>query len=70
MVISTHDLNLAATLCRTLVLMRNGRVVASGPTDAVLTPDHVRAIYDVDADVHVHEGTGHVTVVPVRRLRP
>ena len=70
MVISTHDLNLAATLCRTLVLMRNGRVVASGPTDTVLTPDHVRAIYDVDADVHVHEGTGHVTVVPVRRLRP
>jgi iron complex transport system ATP-binding protein len=70
MVISTHDLNLAATLCRTLVLMRQGRVVAAGPTDEVLTPAHVRAIYDVDADVHVHPGTGHVTVVPVRRLRP
>lgn len=70
MVISTHDLNLAATLCRTLVLMRNGRVVAAGPTDQVLTPANVRAIYDVDADVHVHESTGHVTVVPVRRLRP
>ncbi len=70
MVISTHDLNLAATLCRTLVLMRNGRVVAAGPTDQVLTPDNVRAIYQVEADVHVHASTGHVTVVPVRRLRP
>jgi iron complex transport system ATP-binding protein len=70
MAISTHDLNLAASICRTLVLMRHGRVLASGPADEVLTPDHVRALYDVDADVHVHEATGHLTVVPVRRLRP
>jgi iron complex transport system ATP-binding protein len=70
MAISTHDLNLAASICRQLVLIRHGRVVASGPTDEVLTPDHVRALYDVDADVHVHSGTGRMTVVPVRRLRP
>ena len=30
---------------------------------------HVRALYDVEADVHVHAGTGHVMVVPLRRLR-
>ena len=70
MAISTHDLNLAASICRTLVLMRQGRVIASGPTAEVLTPDHVRALYDVDADVHVHAASGHMTVVPVRRLRP
>jgi iron complex transport system ATP-binding protein len=70
MAISTHDLNLAASICRTLVLVRHGRVIASGPIDEVLTPDHVRALYDVDADVHVHAASGHVTVVPVRRLRP
>jgi iron complex transport system ATP-binding protein len=70
MAISTHDLNLAAAICRTLVLVRDGRVIASGPTGQVLTPDHVRALYDVDADVHVHEASGHTTVVPVRRHRP
>jgi iron complex transport system ATP-binding protein len=70
MAISTHDLNLAAAVCRTLVLMRQGRVLATGPTTEVLTTDHVRALYDVDADVHVHAGTGHMTVVPVRRIRP
>jgi len=70
MAISTHDLHLAASICRTLVLMRGGRVLAHGPAEAVLTPDHVRALYDVDADVHVHPHTGHLTVVPVRRLRP
>ena len=69
MVISTHDLHLAASICRTLVLMRGGRVLAHGPADAVLTPAHVRALYDVEADVHVHPDTGHMTVVPVRRLR-
>jgi len=69
MAISTHDLHLAASICRTLVLMRGGRVLAHGPADTVLTPAHVRALYDVEADVHVHPDTGHLTVVPVRRVR-
>jgi iron complex transport system ATP-binding protein len=68
--ISTRPELLAASICRSLVLMRHGRVIASGPTEEVLTPEHVRDLYDVDADVHVHDGTGHMTVVPVRRLRP
>jgi iron complex transport system ATP-binding protein len=68
MAISTHDLNLAAAICRELILMRDGRVLAMGPTAAVLTPDLVRQLYDVEAEVHVHADTGHVTVVPVRRV--
>ena len=67
MAISTHDLNLAAAICRELILMRHGRIVAMGPTIEVLTPENVRRVYDVEADVHIHEDTGHVTVVPVRR---
>lgn len=68
MAISTHDLNLAASICRELILMRDGKVLASGPTDTVLTPENVRRLYDVEADVHVHSETGHMTVVPVRRV--
>lgn len=68
MAISTHDLNLAASICRELVLMRDGRVLAAGPTADVLTPDNILALYDVEADVHVHDETGHMTVVPVRRI--
>ncbi len=68
MAISTHDLNLAASICRELILMRDGRVLATGPTSEVLTPDNVQRLYDVEADVHVHSDTGHVTVVPVRRV--
>ena len=68
MAISTHDLNLAASICRELILMRGGKVIAAGPTAEVLTPENVRQLYDVEADVHVNSQTGHMTVVPVRRI--
>ena len=66
--ISTHDLTLAAALCRDLVLLREGRVIAAGPTESVLTPANIERLYDVEADVHVHAQTGRVAVVPLRRI--
>ena len=66
-VVSTHDLNFAASLCRTLVLLKDGAVVASGPTADVLTPARVSALYGVDADVQRHERAGHLVVVPLAR---
>jgi iron complex transport system ATP-binding protein len=69
MVIATHDLNLAASLCDRLVLMRDGRVVAQGPTREVLTAPMIQGIYGVEADVQFHGGAGHLTVTPMRRLQ-
>jgi iron complex transport system ATP-binding protein len=69
MVLSTHDLNLAAALCRHLILLRDGRVIAQGPTEDVLTPETVRALYGVDADVHRHPIAGHLTVTALARAR-
>jgi iron complex transport system ATP-binding protein len=68
-VLSTHDLSLAGSLCRTLVLIRDGLVLAHGVADDVLTRDNLRRLYDVDAEV-IHHSTGHRIVVPVRRLPP
>ena len=51
MVVSTHDLELRRRLCHALVLLRDGRVLAAGPTDDVLTPAAIRALYGVEADV-------------------
>lgn len=65
-VLSTHDLNFAASVCRTMVLLRAGRIVAAGPTAEVLTPAHIRAVYGVDADVAMHERAGHLAVLPIR----
>ena len=68
LVLSTHDLNFAASVCDSLLLMREGRVLASGPTRQVLTPAHIRDLYGVEADVQEHERAGHLTVVAVRPL--
>ena len=67
-VISTHDLNFAAALCRALVLLRAGEVLAAGPTAEVLTRSNVRALYGVDADVVRHEGAGRLVVVPLGQI--
>jgi len=68
MVLATHDLNLAASLCERLVVMRDGRILTAGATREVLTGETVRQLYDVDADVEFHQRAGHLTVVPVRRM--
>jgi iron complex transport system ATP-binding protein len=67
LVVSTHDLNLAATVCTELVLIKNGCVVTQGAVDTVLTPAHIRAVFGVEADVTNHVRAGHLTVVPVAR---
>jgi iron complex transport system ATP-binding protein len=66
--VSTHDLNFAAGLCRTLVLLKNGEVLAAGPTEEVLTPDRIRTLYGVEAEVTRHALTGRLVVVPLRRV--
>ncbi len=69
LILSTHDLNLAASVCDTLVLLRDGEVVTAGATADVLTPDAVAALYGIHADVRFHDAAGHLVVVPVRRGR-
>jgi|KBSSwiStaDraftv2_1062776.scaffolds.fasta_scaffold389348_2 iron complex transport system ATP-binding protein len=67
MIVSTHDLNLAAAICEHIVLLKGGRVLAHGATRDTLTADNIRWLYDVDADVQFHERAGHLTVVPIAR---
>jgi len=66
LVLSTHDLNFAASICDSLLLIREGQVLAAGAPRQVLTPGHIRALYGVEADVQEHTRAGHLTVVPVR----
>lgn len=65
LVVSTHDLNLAAALCETVVMLKQGRVLAQGATRDTLTATNIRALYDVEADVSFHDRAGHLTVVPL-----
>ncbi len=69
MVLSTHDLNLASSMCTELALIRDGRLLAQGAVEDVLTPDAVRALYGIEADVSKHPRAGRLTVVPIARSR-
>jgi iron complex transport system ATP-binding protein len=57
-----HDLNLAASTCDRLVVLRRGNVVAEGRPEAVVTPTLLREVYEVEADVVIDELTGRPSV--------
>lgn len=53
-----HDLNLAALYCRRLVFLKNGSVVADGPTRDVFTAQTLSDIYETPLAVAPHPLTG------------
>jgi iron complex transport system ATP-binding protein len=69
MVLSTHDLNLAAAVCDDVVLLRAGRVIGGGPVNDMLTSESIRSTYGVEAEVRFHPEAGRLSVVPIGRER-
>jgi iron complex transport system ATP-binding protein len=65
MVVAAHDLNFASAICGEMALLRDGRVMASGATESVLTRERIAALYGVDAEVTRHPATGRLVVVPI-----
>jgi iron complex transport system ATP-binding protein len=61
-----HDLNLAAAFCPRLVLLSEGRVVADGAPEAVLTRERLRDVYRVDVLVQPDPVHGRPHVYPTR----
>jgi iron complex transport system ATP-binding protein len=57
-----QDLNLASAYSQEMVLMKDGRVVAAGPTADVLTADNLRTVFDVEARVAHDDFTGRMQV--------
>ena len=66
--LTSHDLNLAAEFCRRLLLLDRGRLVAEGPPEAVLREPLLREVYHCALRVR-REDDGALTVRPVRPPR-
>jgi iron complex transport system ATP-binding protein len=49
--LSTHDLRFAASLCTRVVLLSSGRILADGKPREVLTPSLVGRLFDVPPDL-------------------
>lgn len=55
-----HDLNLAATYCDHVYILRDGRVVADGSPGDVLTPQLIADVFDVGATRLTNPFTGKI----------
>jgi len=62
----THDLNLAAHFSRHVIMLKEGRVVASGSPSDVLTCDRVEDVYGVAMHRLTHPTTGAPVLVPAQ----
>ncbi|MBF0529049.1 MAG: ABC transporter ATP-binding protein [Deltaproteobacteria bacterium] len=57
-----HDLNLAAAFCQELVLLKGGHLQAAGPTGLVLTSEHIRTAFRVEAAVEMNHYSERLAV--------
>ncbi|MFI6760852.1 heme ABC transporter ATP-binding protein [Micromonospora sp. NPDC050417] len=61
-----HDLGLAAAYADRVALLSDGRLVADGPPERVLTADRLSAAYQHDIEIISHPRTGTPLVLPIR----
>lgn len=60
-----HDLNLAAEYCDRIVLLREGAVLAAGPTSETFTYANLRETFGTDVYVDLNDLTGRLLAVPL-----
>ena len=54
--VTLHNLDMAVRYSDALVFLKEGRVVAAGPADAVLTEDLLARVYDIRMEILEHGG--------------
>lgn len=64
-VATLHDLNIAALWADRVMLLKEGRTVAIGTPEQVLTADNLRAVYETEVYVGRNPATGAIAVLPV-----
>lgn len=59
-----HDLNQAARFADHMIMMRDGRIVASGAPASIVTADRVQEVFGLDCSIIPDPHTGTPLVVP------
>jgi iron complex transport system ATP-binding protein len=62
-----HDFNLAARYCDSIILLKDGKIVALGNSEETLTSKNVKKVFSVDTIVKRHPITSELHVVPISR---
>lgn len=64
LVVVLHELNIAAAFANHLVMMRAGTILAQGTPGAVMTPEILKAVFDLDAQIITNPETGSPVCLP------
>ena len=62
-----HDFNLAARYCDSVILLKDGKIVAVGESNKTLTSENVKHVFNVETIVKKHPITGSLHVIPISR---
>jgi iron complex transport system ATP-binding protein len=62
-----HDFNLAARYCDSIILLKEGKIVAVGESNNTLTSENVKKVFKVDTIVKKHPLTGSLHVIPISK---
>jgi iron complex transport system ATP-binding protein len=68
-VVVTHDINLAAEFADRVLLLLEGRTLATGSPQEVLTPELLREVFAIQVLVDAHPITGAPRITPVHEAR-
>lgn len=65
-IMAIHDLNLASRYADRIIMMTDGEIFSAGDSVSVLTPESIKRVYCVEAEVHnIH---GRPYIVPIRSV--
>ena len=63
-VCAIHDLNLAASFCHRITLIKNGAIVSDGRVKEIIDRDIIRNAFDIDVHVGIDSETGNPYCFP------
>jgi iron complex transport system ATP-binding protein len=67
-IMAVHDLNLASKYTDRIIMLKDGRIFDTGTPESVLTPENIKSVYGVVAEV-IDNNNGSPHIIPIRSLR-
>ena len=59
-----HDINMAASYCSHIVMMKDGKIFCSGKTHDVMTQENLTKVYEVEFEVLANPVSGKKYFIP------
>jgi iron complex transport system ATP-binding protein len=64
-----HDFNLAARYCDSIILLKDGKIVAAGKAAETLTSENIKDVFGINVIVNKHPVTDLPFVIPISKPR-